>query len=139
MIRLKDRVAIVTGAAGGIGTATAARLATDGATVIMADINADLVSAEAAKVPGAVAMTIDLTSEDQIKAFVVKVAARFGRIDILHNNAAIQSDSQRQRDLDVVNLDTAAWDMAMAVNVRGAMLMCKYVIPHMIAGDLAPA
>ena len=89
--------------------------------------------------PGAVAMTIDLTSEDQIKAFVVKVAARFGRIDILHNNAAIQSDSQRQRDLDVVNLDTAAWDMAMAVNVRGAMLMCKYVIPHMIAGDLAPA
>ena len=84
--------------------------------------------------PGAVAMTIDLTSEDQIKAFVVKVAARFGRIDILHNNAAIQSDSQRQRDLDGVNLDTAAWDMAMAVNVRGAMLMCKYVIPHMIAG-----
>ncbi len=132
--RLRDRVAIVTGAAGGIGTATAARLAADGATVIMADIDAELVKAEAAKVPGAVAMTVDLTSEDQIKAFANDIAARFGRIDILHNNAAIQSDSQRQRDLDVVNLDTAAWDMAMAVNVRGAMLMCKYVIPHMIAG-----
>ena len=132
--RLRDRVAIVTGAAGGIGTATAARLAADGATVIMADIDAELVKAEAAKVPGAVAMTVDLTSEDQIKAFANDVVARFGRIDILHNNAAIQSDSQRQRDLDVVNLDTAAWDMAMAVNVRGAMLMCKYVIPHMIAG-----
>jgi len=134
MARLRDRVAIVTGAAGGIGAATAARLAADGATVIMADIDAALVKAEAAKVPGAVAMTVDLTSEEQIKAFANDVAARFGRIDILHNNAAIQSDSQRQRDLDVVNLDTAAWDMAMAVNVRGAMLMCKYVIPHMIAG-----
>ena len=132
--RLRDRVAIVTGAAGGIGAATAARLAADGATVIMADINAEQVKAEAAKVPGAATMTVDLTSEEQIKAFVGEVVARFGRIDILHNNAAIQSDSQRQRDLDVVNLDTAAWDMAMAVNVRGAMLMCKYVIPHMIAG-----
>jgi NAD(P)-dependent dehydrogenase (short-subunit alcohol dehydrogenase family) len=134
MTRLKDRIAIVTGAAGGIGAATAVRLAADGATVIMADINAELVSAEAAKVPGAVAMTVDLTSEEQVKTFIGEVVARFGRIDILHNNAAIQSDSQRQRDLDVINLDTKAWDMAMAVNVRGAMLMCKYVIPHMIAG-----
>ena len=44
------------------------------------------------------------------------------------------NDAQRQKDLDVVNLDVAAWDMAMSVNVRGAMLMSKYVIPHMIAG-----
>ena len=62
------------------------------------------------------------------------MAGQFGRIYILHNNAAIQSDAQRQKDLDVVNLDVAAWDMAMAVNVRGAMLMSKFAVPHMIAG-----
>lgn len=130
--KLQDRVAIVTGAAGGIGTATAARLAAEGAKVVMADINGDAVTAEAVKIPGAVAMTVDLTQEEAVKAMVEAIAARFGRIDILHNNAAIQGDAQRQKDLDVVNLDTAAWDMAMAVNVRGAMLMCKYAIPHMI-------
>jgi NAD(P)-dependent dehydrogenase (short-subunit alcohol dehydrogenase family) len=130
--KLQDRVAIVTGAAGGIGAATAARLAAEGATVVMADIDGDAVAAEAVKIPGAVAMTVDLTQEEAVKAMVDAIAARFGRIDILHNNAAIQGDAQRQKDLDVVNLDTAAWDMAMAVNVRGAMLMCKYAIPHMI-------
>ena len=131
--RLQDRIAIVTGAAGGIGAATAARLAADGATVVMADIDKSRVSQEAAKVPGAVPMAIDLTSEADVQAMVESIAAQFGRIDILHNNAAIQSEAQRQQDLDVVNLDTAAWDMAMSVNVRGAMLMCKYAIPHMIA------
>ena len=64
---------------------------------------------------------------------VAQVAEKFERIDILHNNAAIQNDAQRQSDLDVVNLDVAAWDMAMSVNVRGAMLMAKQVVPHMIA------
>ena len=130
--KLQDRVAIVTGAAGGIGAATATRLAAEGATVVMADIDGDAVAVEAAKIPGAVAMTVDLTQEEAVKAMVDAIATRFGRIDILHNNAAIQGDAQRQKDLDVVNLDTAAWDMAMAVNVRGAMLMCKYAIPHMI-------
>ncbi len=132
--RLENRVAIVTGAAGGIGATSAARLAADGAIVVMADISGEAVSAEAARIAGAVPMTVDLTQEDAVKNMVAAVAERFGRIDILHNNAAIQNDAQRQKDLDVVNLDTAAWDLAMAVNVRGAMLMCKYVIPHMIAG-----
>jgi NAD(P)-dependent dehydrogenase (short-subunit alcohol dehydrogenase family) len=131
--KLANRVAIITGAAGGIGSATAARLAADGALVVMTDINADLVASEAAKVAGAVPMTVDLTREDDVKKVINQVIARFGRIDILHNNAAIQNDAQRQKDLDVVNLDVAAWDAAMAVNVRGAMMMSKYVIPHMIA------
>ena len=130
--KLEDRVAIITGAAGGIGTASAARLAAEGAKVVMADINAELLTSEAAKVSGAVAMPVDLTCEDDIKTMVNEVANQFGRIDILHNNAAIQNDSQRQKDLDVVNLDVAAWDMAMSVNVRGAMLMSRCVIPHMI-------
>lgn len=132
--KLEQRVAIVTGAAGGIGAATARRLAADGATVILADIDAAAVEAVAATIPDAEAIAVDLIRESSIKQLVDGVASRHGRIDILHNNAAIQNDAQRQQDLDVVNLDVAAWDLAMSVNVRGAMLMSKYVVPHMIAG-----
>ena len=132
--KLDQRIAIVTGAAGGIGAATARRLAAEGATVILADIDVAAVEAVAATINGAEAIAVDLISEASVNALVDSVAARHGRIDILHNNAAIQNDAQRQKDLDVVNLDVAAWDMAMAVNVRGAMLMSKYVVPHMIAG-----
>jgi NAD(P)-dependent dehydrogenase (short-subunit alcohol dehydrogenase family) len=131
--RLEGKIALVTGAAGGIGKASAKRLAQDGATVILADI--DLAGAEAAsaQIDGSAAYQVDLTDEAAVKALCEAVAKRFGSIDILHNNAAIQNDAQRQKDLDVVNLDVTAWDMAMAVNVRGAMLMSKYVVPHMIA------
>lgn len=131
--RLEDRIAIVTGAAGGIGAASAARLAAEGASVILADIDQDGVQKAAADIPGATAMRVDLTDADSVRDLCEGVARRFGRIDILHNNAAIQNHAQRQSDLDVVNLDVAAWDKAMAVNVRGAMLMSKFVIPHMIA------
>ncbi len=131
--RLDGRIAIVTGAAGGIGAASAARLAADGATVILADIDANAAERAASSIPGSVAQAVDLTDESSVQALANSAIDRFGRIDILHNNAAIQNDMQRQKDLDVVNLDVAAWDQAMAVNVRGAMLMSKYVIPHMIA------
>ena len=132
--RLEGKVAVVTGAAGGIGMASAKRLAEDGATLVLADIDLTGAEAGAAQIDGSAAFQVDLTDEAAVRKLCEAVMARFGRIDILHNNAAIQNEAQRQRDLDVVNLDVAAWDMAMAVNVRGAMLMSKYVIPHMIAG-----
>lgn len=131
--KLDGKVALVTGAGGGIGAASAARLAADGATVVLADIDANAAQAAAAVIPGALALPVDLTDELSVKALAEEIIARLGRIDVLHNNAAIQNDAQRQKDLDVVNLDVAAWDMAMAVNVRGAMLMSRHVIPHMIA------
>jgi NAD(P)-dependent dehydrogenase (short-subunit alcohol dehydrogenase family) len=131
--KLDNRIAIVTGAAGGIGAASARRLASDGATVVLADIDLRAAEAIANTIPGAISMGLDLTSEGSVKDLATDVIARYGRIDILHNNAAIQNDEQRQRDLDVVNLDVAAWDKAMAVNVRGAMLMSRHVIPQMIS------
>lgn len=131
--RLGGKIALVTGAGGGIGAASARRLAADGATVVLADIDANAAEAAAKTIPGALAMAVDLTDETSVKALADAIISRFDRIDVLHNNAAIQNDVQRQKDLDVVNLDVAAWDMAMAVNVRGAMLMSRHVIPHMLA------
>jgi NAD(P)-dependent dehydrogenase (short-subunit alcohol dehydrogenase family) len=63
---------------------------------------------------------------------VAEVIARYGRIDVLYNNAAIQTPAQRAKDLDVVNVDIDAWDRAMDVNARGSMLCCKHIVPHML-------
>lgn len=133
---LVGKVAIVTGAAQGIGTEVARLLAERGATVLAADVNAAGAERAAASITTgkAVPIAFDLASEEQVAEAVRKIASDHGRIDIIHNNAAIQTESQRSRDLDVVNLDTAAWDMAMTVNARGPMLLCKYAIPVMIEG-----
>ncbi|HQS69325.1 MAG TPA: SDR family oxidoreductase [Novosphingobium sp.] len=135
---LADRVAIVTGAGQGIGAEVAAVLGTRGAMVILNDIMADRVEETAAALRAqgfrAEASVFDLTDEDDIARAVGEIAARHGRIDIVHNNAAFQTNEQRARDLDVINLPADAWDKAFAVNARGPMLLCKHVLPTMIAG-----
>lgn len=135
---LSDRVAIITGAGQGIGAEVAAVLADRGATVILNDIIADRVEETAAALRAqgfcAEASVFDLTDEDDIARAVGAIAARHGRIDIVHNNAAFQTNEQRARDLDVINLPADAWDKAFAVNARGPMLLCKHVLPTMIAG-----
>ncbi|WP_371433268.1 SDR family NAD(P)-dependent oxidoreductase [Novosphingobium sp.] len=135
---LRDRVAIVTGAGQGIGADVATVLAERGATVILNDIMADRVEETAAGMRArglkAEASVFDLTDEDDIARAVGRIAAAHGRIDIVHNNAAFQTNEQRSRDLDVINLPADAWDKAFAVNARGPMLLCKHVLPTMIAG-----
>ncbi|MBB3982799.1 NAD(P)-dependent dehydrogenase (short-subunit alcohol dehydrogenase family) [Sphingobium fontiphilum] len=135
---LQDRVAIITGAGQGIGADVATVLAERGATVILNDILADRVEDTAAAMRArglrAEASVFDLTDEDDIARAVGAIAARHGRIDIVHNNAAFQTTEQRARDLDVMNLPADAWDKAFAVNARGPMLLCKHVLPTMIAG-----
>lgn len=135
---LQDRVAIITGAGQGIGADVATVLAERGATVILNDILADRVEDTAAAMRArglrAEASVFDLTDEDDIARAVGAIAAHHGRIDIVHNNAAFQTTEQRARDLDVMNLPADAWDKAFAVNARGPMLLCKHVLPTMIAG-----
>lgn len=135
---LRDRVAIVTGAGQGIGAEVATVLAERGATVILNDIMADRVEETAAGLRArglkAEASVFDLTDEDDIARAAGRIAAAHGRIDIVHNNAAFQTNEQRSRDLDVINLPADAWDKAFAVNARGPMLLCKHVLPTMIAG-----
>ncbi|EJO93205.1 protein PtnO8 [Ectopseudomonas mendocina DLHK] len=102
----------------------------------MADINGEAAEAvaESLRAAGSQALGIrtDVSSEDEVQAMVAQVKERFGRIDVLHNNAAVLDGEQRQRDRDLANLDMDAFDRAIAVNLRGAVLCTKHVIPVML-------
>lgn len=137
MRELDDKVAILTGAGGGIGSATAQLLAARGARVVLADIHVQ--SAERAaelveKAGGsALPLYLDLASEDSIISLVRSTLDRFGKIDVLHNSAADLSPELSGRDRDVEAMEAEVWDRTFRVNVRGTMLSCKYVLPHMVA------
>jgi NAD(P)-dependent dehydrogenase (short-subunit alcohol dehydrogenase family) len=134
---LQGRVAIVTGSGANIGEACALALAGAGAAVVLADLNiagATRVAADIEKSGGiAIAHALDLASEDSIRALVQAIMARYGRIDILHNNAADTGVQQMGADASLLAMEPAVWDRAFAINTRGTMLMIKHVVPHMIA------
>ena len=129
-MRLQDKVAIVTGAAGGIGRASVRRFAQEGARVVAADIQTQGVEETAREVgadfPDAViARTVDVSKADQVEELVANALSHFGHLDILFSNAAIMLDGS------VVDLPEADWDALFAVNVKGAFLCGKYGIPAM--------
>lgn len=130
--KLDGRVAIVTGGARGIGLAYCKALADHGATVMAADIVAgNDVDLDGAERPGGgsiQAAQFDVSNEASVESLTKDVISRFGRIDILVNNAAIFSSLP---PVSMVAIDVALWDQVMAVNVRGAFLMAKHVVPHM--------
>jgi NAD(P)-dependent dehydrogenase (short-subunit alcohol dehydrogenase family) len=131
---LMGKVAIVTGAAGGIGAATAAELAERGMAVLLADINGDAASIQAQVINSsggnAVATRVDVSEESDVAQMIDLAVQSFGRLDLLHNNAAATQVSVE--DADIVTMEVGIWDLTMAVNLRGAMLGCKHAIPHML-------
>ncbi len=134
MARLAGRTAIVTGGAKGIGRHYSQALAAEGAEVMIADIaDGSALAEELAGQHGRNATTsavFDVSDESQVKALVARTMERFGKIDILVNNAAVYSQLEEQ---EFTEIDTAVWDRVMAVNVRGPFLMAKHVVPHMKA------
>ncbi len=132
-IRLDGKVAIITGGAGGIGAATARLMTARGARVAIADIAFEPAQALAAQLAGALAVSLDLESEASIEAMVAQVLAHFGRLDVLHNNAALLGPDIAASDSDVERMATALWDRTFAVNVRGTMIACRAALPHLRA------
>lgn len=133
-LSLQGRVAIITGAAGGIGAATAKLLVERGARVALADINFDGVRAVAQTFGDAASAShVDLADAESVKALIDSAVAKFGRIDILHNNAAYLDATWSKGDLDVESLDLNVWDKVFAINLRGTMLACRYAMPYLKA------
>ena len=134
--RLKDRVAIITGGAYGIGKVFARRMGTEGATVVIADIDIDNAekTVEELKIEGmkGFAIKTDVSDEKSTLAMAEKTAEIFGGIDVLINNAAIFSRI-KVSTVPFNELDMADWDRMMAVNLKGTFLCSRAVYPYMKA------
>jgi NAD(P)-dependent dehydrogenase (short-subunit alcohol dehydrogenase family) len=131
MDRLKGKVAIVTGAGSGIGSALATRLAADGASVVIADVQKfDEAAARIAKATAArtLGLQVDVSSEADVTRMAAETVKAFGRIDILVNNAAVFS-SIKLKPFEEISV--AEWRKVMDVNIMGVALCCRACVPHM--------
>jgi NAD(P)-dependent dehydrogenase (short-subunit alcohol dehydrogenase family) len=135
MDRLKGRTAIVTGGGGGIGGATARALAREGASVLVVDVNEEAAESVASGIRDtdgvAASFRADLSEEHDVEAAIAEVMNRFGRLDVLHNNAALTDSDFLSADTAVTELSLEVWERTLAVNLRSQMLMCKHAVPIM--------
>jgi NAD(P)-dependent dehydrogenase (short-subunit alcohol dehydrogenase family) len=131
-MRLEGRVAIVTGAASGIGRAIALGYAREGAQVTVADRDTAAAKETVRMAPDGAqlrAVTADITQPDQVRRMVAATVEAFGRLDVLVNNAAIQLHGRDSRCHEVAE---AVWDQTMAINLRAPFLCAKYALPELI-------
>jgi NAD(P)-dependent dehydrogenase (short-subunit alcohol dehydrogenase family) len=120
--RLEGKVAVVTGAAGGIGAATVEAFQREGARVVGVDL------IEGA--PGDLALAVDVTEEFAVQQMYAQVVEEYGRVDILFNNAGISPDD----DTSVLETTLEAWQRVQDVNLKSVFLCCKHGIPHLLDG-----
>jgi len=130
-MRLKDKVAVITGAGAGIGRSTAALFASEGAQVVCADLNSDTTEqtvrlVQMAGGEGCFVHT-DAADDESVRALVAATVERYGRLDVFHANAGIVPGGT------VLECSVAEWERTMAINVRSVFLACRHAIPAMQA------
>ncbi|MCF8587837.1 SDR family NAD(P)-dependent oxidoreductase [Gordonia liuliyuniae] len=128
MSKLADKIAFVTGAGQGIGAAIAAKLAAEGATVVVTDINAETAEATAASLGGdSIGLPVDVTSRESVNAAVDTAVDRFGRIDILVNNAGWDKAEP------FIESEPETWERIIDINLFGVLNTSRRVLPMMAA------
>jgi NAD(P)-dependent dehydrogenase (short-subunit alcohol dehydrogenase family) len=129
-MRLKEKVSLITGAASGIGKATALVFAGEGAKVMCADVNADGAEAVARQIVDtggeAASVKVDVAKEAEVQEMIAQTVARWGRLDVLYNNAGIGYG------MPVTQVPESEWDRLMDINLKGVFLGCKHAIPEML-------
>jgi NAD(P)-dependent dehydrogenase (short-subunit alcohol dehydrogenase family) len=123
MSRLDGKVCVITGASGGIGAATAELFAREGAKIV----GVDLLPGS----PGDLSFEVDVTDEQQVIEMYAKARERFGRIDVLFNNAGISPTD----DASVLDTSYETWQRVQDVNLKSVFFCCKHGIPHLLAND----
>lgn len=128
-VNLQNQVALVTGAAGGIGRAISSTFAANGASVVYADINVEEANQCAAETRDAIALRMDITDETEVESVMKEIVTRYGRLDILVNNAGINTMAHR------VNIDqfpTEEWERILRVDLTGLFIVSKVASRHML-------
>ena len=129
MGRLDGKVAVITGAGGGMGREAAILFTEEGAKVCAADVNGEAAEETVALCSGeAFAVTVDVADEKQVVSMYAQTAERFGGIDVLYNNAGISPGD----DASVLETSVDAWQRVQDVNTKGVFLCCKHGIPHLL-------
>jgi NAD(P)-dependent dehydrogenase (short-subunit alcohol dehydrogenase family) len=121
--RLEGKVCVVTGAAGGIGSATVEVFRREGATVVGVDLHD--------RSPGDLALAVDVTEEHAVSEMYARVRTEYGHIDVLFNNAGISPDD----DASVLDTTIEAWQRVQDVNLKSVFLCCKHGIPHLLENE----
>jgi NAD(P)-dependent dehydrogenase (short-subunit alcohol dehydrogenase family) len=128
MGRLDGKIAVITGAAGGMGREAALLFSQEGAQVCVADLDRERGEQTAAEAGQAFFFEVDVSDAESVRAMYDATAERYGGIDVLYNNAGISPAD----DASILETEPDAWDRVQAVNTRGVYLCCKHGIPHLL-------
>jgi NAD(P)-dependent dehydrogenase (short-subunit alcohol dehydrogenase family) len=126
--RLDGKVAVITGAGGGIGREAALVFSAEGAAVCVADVDREAADRTASEAREAIAVEADVADAEAVRDLFRVAAERFGGIDVLYNNAGISPAD----DASILETEPEAWDRVLAVNARGVYLCCKHGIPYLL-------